>query len=429
MTVVFVSGSLPYPATAGNLIRTLNLMIRLAQRHRIILICHKNPVGAEAAEAEAVAYLKSRGIETILVNHVVPVKSGATFYARLAANLFSPLPYSIASHVGDAMRQAVETLASRERVDVWQAEGLPFFESLRSLKRARTLIMAHNVESLIWQRYFETETQPAKHLHIGHQSSLGNGFVGRDPRKLAKRWYIGHQWRKFERYEGQAFRAASRVVTVSDEDAELARSRFGVKQVDVVDNGIDRHFFEDQCADRDPNRILFLGSLEWRPNFDAVTVLLDRVFPEVKAAYPAAKLWIVGRNPPDSLIRRSAETIDVELHANVSDVRPYLSQSAVMAVPLRIGGGSRLKILESLASGLPVVSTKVGAEGLRLTSGVDLEIVDDESAMAQALVATLRNPGRALLMAEHGRRQVLERYDWDALSVKLEECWERCLNG
>lgn len=405
MTVVIVSGSLPYPPTAGNLIRTLNLLIRLAQRHRILLVCHKNPVGAEAAQAEAVAYLKSQGIETILVNHVVPAKSGATFYARLAANLFSPLPYSIASHVGESMRRAVETLASREQVDIWQAEGLPYFESLRGLKQARTLIMAHNVESLIWQRYYETE------------------------RQFARRWYIGQQWRKFERYEGQAFRAASRVVTVSDEDAELARRRFGVERVDVVDNGIDRHLFKDQRADRDPDRILFLGSLEWRPNLDAVTVLLDRVFPEVKAAYPSAKLWIVGRNPPESLIRRAAETADVELHGNVSDVRPYLSQSAVMAVPLRIGGGSRLKILESLASGLPVVSTRVGAEGLRLTAGVDLEIVDDDSAMARALVGTLSNPSQALLMAEHGRRQVLERYDWDALAIKLEESWERCRNG
>lgn len=402
MTVVIVGGSLPYPPTAGNRIRTLNLLVRLAARHRIILIAHRDPDAA--TEAEAVAYLRERGIETIVVEHVVPPKSGPMFYARLAANLASPLPYSIATHVSDPVRRAVVDLASREKVDVWQAEGLPYFEALRGLKGAKTLIMAHNVESLIWRRYYETERQPAK------------------------RWYIHGQWRKFEGYEGRAFRDATRVVAVSDEDAELARANFGVDRIDVVDNGIDRSYFEGVSPDRDPNRILFLGSLEWRPNLDAVALLLDRIFPAVRALVPDAKLWIVGRNPPEHLTRRAAETPGVELLANVPDVRPYLARSSVMAVPLRIGGGSRLKILEALATGLPVVSTRVGAEGLRLEHGRDLSIVDEEG-MALALADALRDPEKSRQVAAEGRRRVLDLYDWDSLARKFERSWETCRHG
>jgi glycosyltransferase involved in cell wall biosynthesis len=119
----------------------------------------------------------------------------------------------------------------------------------------------------------------------------------------------------------------------------------------------------------------------------------------------------------------------VELHANVADVRPYLGRSAVMAVPLRIGGGSRLKILEALAAELPVVSTRVGAEGLSLRPGSDLVVVDDVDQMAAALVETLHHPDQAQQMAECGRRFVLEHYDWDMLALKLEQVWEKCLES
>jgi glycosyltransferase involved in cell wall biosynthesis len=117
----------------------------------------------------------------------------------------------------------------------------------------------------------------------------------------------------------------------------------------------------------------------------------------------------------------------VELHADVADVRPYLADSAVMAVPLRIGGGSRIKILESLACGLPVVSTRVGAEGLPLRSGEELVIVDSVSEMAAALVRALRDRGGMRRLAERGRQIVEGHFDWKALALKLEEAWHQCV--
>jgi glycosyltransferase involved in cell wall biosynthesis len=149
----------------------------------------------------------------------------------------------------------------------------------------------------------------------------------------------------------------------------------------------------------------------------------------VRAVVPDARLWLVGRHPPDALRRQVFAFPHVELHADVADVRPFLNGAGVLAVPLRIGGGSRLKILEALASGVPVVSTRVGAEGLCLEPGRHLTVVEDVDQMAAALVEAIRSPKAALAQAAAGRQRVLERYDWDVLADKLEQAWLRCVGA
>jgi glycosyltransferase involved in cell wall biosynthesis len=287
-------------------------------------------------------------------------------------------------------------------VDVWQFEWAPYQSAVESKWPGARVVIAHNVDTLIWQRYYENE------------------------KNVLKKAFLKTQWQKFRRFEESAFRQATRVVAVSEDDAHLIRTQFGQANVDVVDNGIDRAYFEGVGAARDPAKVLFLGALDWRPNLDAVGLLLDRIFPRVRALESSAKLVIVGRHPPVNLVKRAEQTPGVELLADVPDVRPYLGASGVMAVPLRIGGGSRLKILEALACGLPVVSTKVGAEGLLLTPGVDY-VQAEEDAMADALVHAIRRPAEVQAMAEHGRAIVLDTYDWSVLAKKLEATWERSL--
>jgi glycosyltransferase involved in cell wall biosynthesis len=398
INVAIVASELPYPPTAGNRIRTLNLALRLAARHRITIIAHRNDESAEATR-----FLRENGIETVLVDRAIPVKSGPGFYARLAMNLASPVPYSVASHSSPALRQAVRLHARRHRVDVWQLEAIMLTDALADLGRIPRVLIAHNVESLIWQRYYENEPTPLR------------------------RWYIKQQWRKFERFERRAFAAATRVVTVSEKDAALIRERFGDRDVDVVDNGIDRGYYQAVRPDPDPATILFLGSLDWRPNLDAVDLLLERIFPAVRAAEPSVRLWLVGRRPPPALVQKAREMSGVELHGDVPDVRPFLARSGVMVVPLRIGGGSRLKILEAAAAGLPVISTRVGAEGLELVPEQHYVAADEPERLAEALVACLRDPRSARAMAERGRAFVLDRYDWDALADRLERVWFECL--
>jgi polysaccharide biosynthesis protein PslH len=401
--IAIVDEELPYPPTSGKRIRTLNLIRRLARRHRLTYLCHRNADPEEARQAAE--YFADHGIESIVVKRAVPPRSGVGFYARLAANLFSPLPYSVASHDSPELRDAIADYATAHAVDLWHCEWTPYADALRDLRGARRLIMAHNVESLIWQRYGETETNPIK------------------------RWYIREQWRKFKYFERRATGEADQTVAVSDADATLLRNKFGARNVAVVENGVDTVFFQPIGAVREANRILFLASLDWRPNLDAVAQLLDLIFPAVCAAEPAARLEIVGRNPPSWLRHRAAETPGVELHADVADVRPHLARCGVMAVPLRIGGGSRLKILEALACELPVVSTAIGAEGLHLEPGRHLTVVSGVDEMAEGLVHAIHQPEEVGQMAVRGRERVLERYDWDALADQLERIWIDCVGS
>jgi len=399
MNVVIVDGDVSYPANSGKRLRTLNLMLKAARRHRITYI------GRCAAGSEedrlAPSFLREHGIEPILVYHTVPRKAGLAIAARLGANLFSSLPYSVTSHQSEPMRRAVTEAARRERVDIWQVEWAPYLAMIDPALAGARVVIAHNVDTLIWQRYHDTETN------------------------LLKKAFLKTQWRKFCHFEEDAFGRATRVVAVSEEDARLIRTQFGQPNTDVVDNGIDRSYFEAVHGQRDPASILFLGALDWRPNLDAVGLLLDKIFPQVRLQEPAATLAVVGRNPSAALAERIEHTPGVRLHANVVDVRPYLGASGVMAVPLRIGGGSRLKILEALACGLPVVSSRIGAEGLTIKPGEDY-VQADEDAMAVALVNAIRQPAAMQAMAEHGRRLVLETYDWEVLARKLEATWEKC---
>jgi glycosyltransferase involved in cell wall biosynthesis len=403
MKVVIVNEGIGYPPNRGNWLRTLNLMLPLARRHELTYLCRgdRDPAATEAARS----FYADHGIRALITDDHPTENRGAGFYARLGANLLSPLPYSIAAHRSAAVRRHFRRIASQESIDLWQYESLSYADALLGTSQ-RSIVMAHNVESLIWQRLHETEQQSVK------------------------RWYIGHQWRKYDRYEGRVLRGVTRVVAVSEEDAALMQQRFGVASPAVVDNGVDVEYFAS--VDRrgaDPRQILFLGSLDWRPNIDSIDLLLNDIMPQVVASEPAARLCIVGRNPSSALVRRVQAHPHAELHANVPDVRPFLARAGMLAVPLRIGGGSRLKILEAVAAGLPVVTTRVGCEGLVFTPDRDLTVVESETAMAGALVESIRHPERGSAMALNGKAVIDAHYRWEQLAGRLENVWERCVAG
>jgi polysaccharide biosynthesis protein PslH len=397
MHVAIIDGDVAYPADSGKRLRTLNLMLRLAADHRITYIARSH---TSAHSVKAAAFFADHDIASVFVEEPVAIKKGPLFYGRLAQNFFSPFPYSVVSHRSAAMRKAVARHAAEKPIDIWQLEWSAYHYTVADQKQP-IVLQAHNVDALIWQRYSEHEMNPAK------------------------RWYARHQWRKFRAFERQVFRAATRIVAVSEEDAFFAREHYGELAIDVVDNGVDCSAFAHLHPDAGAKTILFLGALDWRPNLDAALVLLDSIFPLVKARVSDAKLAIVGRSPPGWLRARAQSTEGVVLAADVLDVRPYIAASSVMAVPLRIGGGSRLKILEALASGLPVVSSSVGAEGLDLKHGSELTIVNSANEAAAALVECLTNPLPALQQAERGRSTVAERYDWGLLAARLGMVWER----
>ena len=304
----------------------------------------------------------------MLIDRVLPAKAGPAFYARLALNLLSPLPYSVQVHNSRALCDAIRRVADERPIDLWQCEWTPYGESLARVAPGPWVVMAHNIESVIWRRYGQNEPG------------------------LLKRGYVREQCRKYERFERRIFAKANCTIAVSPDDAQIAAEEFGARRVAVVDNGVDVASFQPDAAAREPYRILFLGSLDWRPNLDAVDLLLRDIFPQVRSREHRARLVIAGRKPPAALVRRAAECDGVELAADVPDVRPYLRDCGVLVVPLRIGGGSRLKILEALAAECPVVSTTIGAEGLCLTRGADFTEANTAVELAAALVDVMRRP-------------------------------------
>src|SRR5436190_3032716 len=194
MKVVVVSEYPCYPANAGNRIRTLNLMLPLARRHDITFLCRGGEVGENRQTEE---YLRDQGITPIIVDDAPTKKKGPRFFGQLARNVFSSVPFSVAIHNSARVRQAIRDHANNHPVDVWQFEWLAYADAPPA--GAARIVMAHDVTSLLWKRHYESETNPLK------------------------RWFIRRQWRRFERFEGRMFRDATRVITVSAEDAALAR--------------------------------------------------------------------------------------------------------------------------------------------------------------------------------------------------------------
>lgn len=401
--IAVLDEELPFPPTSGKRIRTYELLRRLADRHHLTIFAHRHADLMETLAAQE--QFQRLGIRTVVLERPLPPKSGPAFYARLAGNLLSPLPYSVAVHAAPAYVEAVRNFARRHRVDLWHCEWTPYAHILRTafghrLQRLRWTVMAHNVESLIWQRYAEVETQPLK------------------------RWFIRRQQARYERFERWTYSAATLSIAVSAADARLMQERFAAPPPAVVENGVDVERFRPQRdVERDPYELLFLGSLDWRPNLDAVTLLLDRIFPAVAARQPRARLSIVGRRPPHWLRLRCQQSTAVRLVPDVPDVRPFLASCGLLVVPLRIGGGTRLKILEALACATPVLSTSLGAEGLDLEPQRDLLIADTPEQFCQAILDAFHRPLEIQDMAAAARDKVCRRYAWDHLAELLDTLW------
>lgn len=213
----------------------------------------------------------------------------------------------------------------------------------------------------------------------------------------------------------------------SEEDREILLARYPHLRVDVVQNGFDADHFTPDDEPRATDEILFLGSMDYGPNVDGVRWFVESVLPLIQRRRPAARLRIVGRDPAPEV--RALAGPAVEVTGAVPDVRPALRRASLLAVPLRIGGGTRLKIAEALGSATAVVSTRTGAEGLGLRDGEHLRLADEPEDFATAVVELLADPVAAARIGQAGRREALGRFRWEALAEHLVESWRRTAEG
>jgi glycosyltransferase involved in cell wall biosynthesis len=266
------------------------------------------------------------------------------------------------------------------------------------------LIASHNIEAQIWQR----------------RAAISRAWVARP--------YFRLQAARMRRFERRAFARARAVTTVSAEDRATALG-WGASRSSLVANGVDLDYFQPRPeAAVEPNTLLFVGALDWFPNQDGVVYFAETILPLLRAQQPDCRLRVVGRRPSPALARRLQGLAGVELVGEVADVRPYMAAAALLVVPLRVGGGSRIKIIESLAMDKAVVATTVGAEGLQAVSGTHLLLADTPEQFARAGALLLQAPAQAQRLGRAGGRWARQTYNWDDCARALEAAWRGSLD-
>mgnify|MGYP001546726339 CR=1 FL=1 len=227
-----------------------------------------------------------------------------------------------------------------------------------------------------------------------------------------------------EAYERRVCRQAGFVVAVSEKDRETMRSRYGVERISAISTGVDLDYFSPPATVEHKADLVFVGSMDWLPNIDGVRFLAEQILPRIRARRPDCRVAIVGRRP-DAAVRELGERDpNVIVTGTVADVRPWLWGSSVSIVPLRIGGGTRLKIFEAMAARVPVISTTIGAEGLPVENDRHLFIADDAESFANACLHLLENQQRRHQMADEAWNLVSGQFSWDAVTREFETILE-----
>jgi sugar transferase (PEP-CTERM/EpsH1 system associated) len=383
-----IANRLPYPIDDGWKRRTFHLLKALSARYRVTLVSFH--AGGEESAASLVAALG----DSVDVQTVRPfVLAGPV---SLGMGLVTSRPFHVWRLQSLAMRRLIARLAQQEHFDVAVATLIHLHPYLRLFtERTLRVVDTHNIDSLVLRRY-------AGRMH---------GPVA---------WYAELSAGKLERHEARVFGEADLVWVCSDEERErLARSVPGAC-VEVVANGVDTQAFAPSPdVSVTPGRLIFFGRLDYFPNADAVSYFATEILPLVRKRVPDAELVVAGPGAGRDL-RALAETLPgLRILGSVPDLRPMIASAAVVVVPLRSGGGTRLKILEALALAKPVVSTTVGAEGLVLERGRDILIADEPQAFARAVVELLQAPQQAERIGHGGRAFVREHHDWRIIEERL----------
>ncbi len=384
MKIFWVGANFLHPTNKGGHIRTLEMLRHLRRWHEIHYAAIEDPFQPEgparSGEYCARAYP---------YRYRVPDKNSWAFYGQLAAGLFSPVPLAVSRFCPRGIKPFLRSILARERFDRAVLDFLPptaWFPDL-----AHSVLFQHNVETLIWRRHAEHATG-------------------------ARRAYFRMQAGRMFRYERSVCRAAGRVVAVSSADALQICSLFGVEHVTAIPTGVDVDFFAPPLTPPRAADLVFVGSMDWLPNVDGVAYFIEKILPLVRRHKPDCTVAIAGRMPPEKLVRMSQQDPGIIVTGTVPDVRPYLWGSSVSIVPLRIGGGTRLKIYESMAAGVPVVSTTVGAEGLDIDPPRNILVADDPERFAAACLCLLGDAGERARMAAEAREMVRARYSWEQVS-------------
>lgn len=392
LRVLVVSPYLPYPPTWGAAMRVYQLVRHLALGADVTLLCYVGSDDRVRPELAAVC-------EQVLTVPRAPFEGWRRRGAQ-ARSLLLGRSFHGEQLVGDELQTALDQALTAGRHDVVQLEGSPL-SRLRVPPGVPVVLDEHNVESEVLDRMAHGE------------------------RTRLRRAYNRAEARAYRRLEDDAWSSVAACLATSERDAATVRQRVANVPVQVVPNGVDPEYFAPATAPVRAERysLVFTGLLSYRPNLDGVRWFVDEVLPLVRRRRPGAVLRVVGAGTPDELAQAAGP--GVEVVGRAPDLRPYLAGAACVVAPIRMGGGTRLKVLEALSMARPLVSTTVGCEGIDVRDGTHLRVADDPQRFADAVCDVLDQPAEAGRMGEAGRRLVSAEYSWASSGDRLRALLER----
>jgi sugar transferase (PEP-CTERM/EpsH1 system associated) len=406
LDILVFSHLVPWPTTSGVLLRCYNLLREVARHHRVHLLALNQDV---LLKPEAVAASRRHLAEFCADVQVFPLPTGgsrAAYGGLLLQNLASPLPYSVPRFHSPALEQAAVDLLARHPIRVLQYETIAMAQYGALAPDLPSILVHQNVESELLRRRAATERNPVARLYVSAQAA------------------------KLARYEERMCRAAAANVAVSAADRLAFLARIPDARVDVVVNGVDVDYFRpagDPAGQGD--RLVFVGGMSWYPNRDAMSWFLAEIWPRIRRERPDARMTIIGSHPSPE-VRRAAERGEgVQAPGLVPDIRPFVQDAAVYVCPLRMGGGTRLKILDAWAMGKAVVSTGLGCEGLDAGPGRDLEIADEPARFAARVSELLADPERRRALGLAGRRRVVAEFAWPGVAAGMLDLYDELAAG
>ena len=391
MRILWVKADKLLPVENGGNIRTYHILRHLSSRHELTFYSYYGGELDKAYERE----LQERLPGSIAVCTGKRELSGISRGLDYLVHLNSQPPYAVSRFASFKVQDQLRGWFREQRFDVAVCDFLDAAVNFPGRLNIPCVLFQHNVESEIWRRHAATASNPVK-----------------------KTMY-GMEFGKMQRYERIVVRKFHHTVAVSESDRSLMMQWVDGDRVTVVRTGVDLGEYRPNPDAPEPDpMVTFVGAMDWEPNVDGVEYFASEIWPAIKADVPEARLRIVGRNPDRRVKKWASESIEVT--GRVPSVVEYLHQSAVVIVPLRIGGGTRLKIYEAMATGKAVVSTTVGAEGLDVHHGRDLMLADDAQSFAQAVIMLLRD--RELRRRyERAAAETAARCDWPAIGERFQE--------
>ncbi|MBD3183554.1 glycosyltransferase [Candidatus Poribacteria bacterium] len=400
LKILFVSPTIPYPPLDGGRIRVLNVISRLCRGNDLTFLAFAHPVD----DKDGVDYLNNLNMEVVTVES--PDSGTSDNISGLWRSFIHRKPFTVAKYYSKEMVNTLSDLLNSGDFDLVHFEMIhtgQFLFLLKRMPQCVTVLGQQNVDSGIWYRL-------AKNEFSFYKKSL----------------YL-YQYGQFADYENRICSGFDLCTCVSEEDKQRLINLCPDANIEVIENGVDLEYFKPFDETEERQRIVFTGSMDWQPNEDAVIHFCKDILPIIQDKFPDVEFYIVG-SKPTLRVQELDKIYGVTVTGSVEDVRPYISSASVFVVPLRIGGGTRLKILQALAMNKATVSTSVGAEGLGLESGNHIMISDSPDEFAEFTVNLMKDDELRYSLANTGRDFVKERYSWDVIVYKMETEYRKIID-